>query len=77
MVQERAIDVGYPLQEQFPHLSHVALTARVPHSASRHDWSVVLLSGKQVTRSADYEVEIVDRIGTGDAFAAGLLYGLT
>ncbi len=56
----------------------VAITLRESHSASRNGWSAVLwdaASGRFV-ESPRYDVTLVDRIGGGDAFAAGLVYGL-
>jgi 2-dehydro-3-deoxygluconokinase len=58
----------------------VAITLRESYSASRNGWSAILLDEKQCTtpqRSKLYDINIVDRVGGGDSFAAGLLYGLT
>jgi 2-dehydro-3-deoxygluconokinase len=56
----------------------VAITLRESHSASRNGWSAVLYdgSGRQFHQSQRYDVVLVDRIGGGDAFAAGLIFGL-
>jgi len=44
---------------------------------SRHDLSAVCYAGDQVFKAADFiDVEVVDRVGNGDAFAAGLIHGL-
>ena len=62
----------------FPHLQWLASTMRMQHSVDRHTLSAVM-AGRDGTRhrAPDYELEaIVDRIGTGDAFAAGVLHGL-
>ena len=62
----------------FPHLQWLASTLRTQHSVDRHTLSAVL-AGRDGSwhRAPDYELEaIVDRIGTGDAFAAGVLHGL-
>ncbi len=62
----------------FPHLRWLASTLRTQHSVDRHTLSAVLVErdGKR-HRAPAYELEaIVDRIGTGDAFAAGVLHGL-
>ncbi|MFC3550536.1 sugar kinase [Lysobacter cavernae] len=62
----------------FPHLRWLASTLRSQHSVDRHTLSAVLLArdgGRE--RAPSYELTaIVDRIGTGDAFAAGVLHGL-
>ena len=51
---------------------------RESHSASDNGWSAALWDGKaqQMIQSQHYEVRLVDRIGGGDSFAAGLIYGL-
>lgn len=57
----------------------VAITLRESFSASRNGWSALLHDDtlcKTPKRSRRYEIEIVDRVGGGDSFAAGLIYGL-
>lgn len=57
----------------------VAITLRVSHSASRNGWSALLHDGRDAAtpyRSREYDLTIVDRVGGGDAFASGLIYGL-
>ena len=56
----------------------VAITLRESLSASDNGWSAVLWDGasKTLTQSQRYSVRLVDRIGGGDSFAAGLIYGL-
>jgi 2-dehydro-3-deoxygluconokinase len=62
----------------FPNLKYQAITLRESYSADRNGWSACLHNGHEFLVSARYEVtDIVDRVGTGDAFAAGLIYGLT
>ena len=56
--------------------SMVAITLRESLSASDNGWSAVLWDGKTVHQSQRYAVRLVDRIGGGDSFAAGLIYGL-
>lgn len=55
----------------------VAITLRESISASDNNWSAILYDGKQVYTSRKYAIHIVDRIGGGDSFGAGLIYGLT
>jgi 2-dehydro-3-deoxygluconokinase len=63
--------------EAFPHLEHIATTVRVEHNVDRHDLSALLATRNGTVATRVYALEaIVDRIGTGDAFAAGLLHGL-
>ncbi|MBX3007206.1 MAG: sugar kinase [Melioribacteraceae bacterium] len=57
----------------------VAITLRESHSASRNGWSALLHDSKDCVepyRSKKYDIQIVDRVGGGDAFASGLIYGL-
>ena len=57
----------------------VAITLRESFSASRNGWSAILLddkSCKNVYHSKRYDITIVDRVGGGDSFASGLIYGL-
>ncbi|MEQ9454684.1 MAG: sugar kinase [Phycisphaeraceae bacterium] len=58
----------------------VAITLRESHSASRNGWSALMLDDQECStarRSRQYDVQLVDRVGGGDSFAAGLIYGLT
>lgn len=64
--------------ETFPNLKYQAITLRESHSADHNGWSGCLFNGKQFFSSNHYELtDIVDRVGAGDSFAAGLIYGLT
>ena len=58
--------------------SMVAITLRESVSASDNGWSAVLWDGQadQFHQSQRYDLRLVDRIGGGDSFAAGLIYGL-
>ncbi len=58
--------------------SFVAITLRESHSASRNGWSAVLWDARTAAfhRSQHYDITVVDRIGGGDSFAAGLIFGL-
>ncbi len=61
---------------EFPNLRAVALTLRVSKSASHNGWSACLRDGNEFLVSRAYEItNIVDRVGAGDSFAAGLIYG--
>lgn len=63
--------------KQFPNLNMIAVTMRESHSADYNGWSAVLNTGDDFFVSAKYEIhDIVDRVGGGDAFSAGLIYGL-
>lgn len=57
----------------------VAITLRESFSASRNGWSALLLDERdcpEPVRSQRYDIQLVDRVGGGDAFASGLIYGL-
>jgi 2-dehydro-3-deoxygluconokinase len=61
----------------FPHLKYQAITLRESHSASHNGWSACLSNGRQFFVSTKYDLtHIVDRVGAGDSFAAGLIYAL-
>jgi 2-dehydro-3-deoxygluconokinase len=61
----------------FPDLRCQAITLRESHSASRNGWSACLCDRRRFAVSTSYDLtHIVDRVGAGDSFAAGLIYGL-
>lgn len=63
--------------ELFPDLSIMAITLRESQSADRNGWSACLRDKDGFRLSERYEItDIVDRVGGGDSFAAGLIYGL-
>ena len=63
--------------ERYPNACVVAITLRESLSASANRWGAVASDGKNVVFSRKYDItHIVDRVGSGDAFAAGLIYGL-
>jgi 2-dehydro-3-deoxygluconokinase len=60
----------------FPHIKVIATTLREVHSTNRHSWAAVAwVNGKTYT-SPTCELDVYDRVGGGDGFAAGLFYGL-
>ncbi|MBE7029281.1 MAG: sugar kinase [Ruminococcaceae bacterium] len=62
---------------QFPNSSKIAITLRESKSATHNDWSACIYNGKEFYVSKKYEIKnIIDRVGGGDSFAAGLIYGL-
>jgi 2-dehydro-3-deoxygluconokinase len=63
--------------ERFPGLDMVVITLRESESASRNAWSALLRTRAGIHHSRRWEIsDMVDRIGAGDAFAAGLIRGL-
>ena len=68
-------DVFKQMQEQFG-FKYIASTLRESYSASDNGWSALVYDGKQFHLSKKYDLRIVDRVGGGDSFASGLIYGL-
>lgn len=65
------------LVEQFPNLQIIAITLRGSLSANHNTWSGVLWQPDAFYVAPTYDItHIVDRVGGGDAFASGLIYGL-
>jgi len=61
----------------FPNLKYQTITLRESFSASHNGWSACLYNGSQFYVSQRYDItDIVDRVGGGDSFAAGLIYAL-
>jgi len=69
--------VGRQLMERFPKASKIIITLRGSISASHNTWSGVLWDGKKLYEAPTYQItHIVDRVGGGDSFMGGLIYGL-
>jgi 2-dehydro-3-deoxygluconokinase len=62
--------------EQHPGVKVVATTLREVHSTNRHSWSAVAWIGGRNYMAPTCELDVYDRVGGGDGFAAGLFYGL-
>ena len=62
--------------EQHPNIKLVATTLREVHSTNRHDWAAVLWLDGQRYVSPACPLDVIDRIGGGDGFASGLIYGM-
>ena len=61
----------------YPNIEMIAITLRESKSADYNGWSACLFDGSQFLLSQKYEItDIVDRVGGGDSFCAGLIYGL-
>nr|MDQ2687505.1 sugar kinase [Armatimonadota bacterium] len=67
--------VAHTLAERFG-LKSVAITLRESHSADHNGWSAMLLHEGKILQSRSHDINIVDRVGGGDSFAGGLIYGL-
>jgi len=68
-------DVAKQLADKFG-FSHVAITLRESISASVNNWSALFYDGKDYYKSKKYTINIVDRVGGGDSFGGGLIYGM-
>jgi 2-dehydro-3-deoxygluconokinase len=68
-------EVARRLMEQF-NFKYVASTLRESRSASDNGWSAMLYDGKTAYFSRKYDIHLVDRVGGGDSFASGLIFGL-
>lgn len=65
------------MQQQFPNLKIIVSTLRETHSAGRHDLGGAAFDGNSVAVSKRFEqIEVLDRVGSGDAFAAGFIHGI-
>lgn len=62
--------------EAFPNLKVIASTLRTARTASRNAWGAIALDSEGIADTAQQEVDILDRVGGGDSFASGLIYGL-
>jgi 2-dehydro-3-deoxygluconokinase len=60
----------------YPNLKLVATTLRTAHTASRNAWGAMALYEDEIVHVPQRELEILDRVGGGDSFASGLIYGL-
>jgi 2-dehydro-3-deoxygluconokinase len=69
-------EVASKMMQRFPNLKKVAITLRESLSASDNNWSAVLYDGKAFLQSRRYAIRIVDRVGGGDSFGAGLIFGM-
>jgi 2-dehydro-3-deoxygluconokinase len=68
-------DVFQQMKAKF-NFKYIASTLRESHSASDNGWSALVYDGNEFYHSKQYEVRIVDRVGSGDSFASGFIYGL-
>ena len=68
-------DIFRQMKEKF-NFKYIATTLRESHSASDNGWSALIYDGKEFYHSKKYDIRIVDRVGGGDSFSGGLIYGL-
>lgn len=71
------LSVCKQMTKKFPRAKKVITTLRGSISASHNTWAGVLYDGKTMFKSSEYQItDIVDRVGGGDSFMGGLIYGL-
>jgi 2-dehydro-3-deoxygluconokinase len=74
---EAYLSVSKKIMEQVPRCKKVITTLRGSLSASHNTWSGVLYDGSNLYKAPEYDItHIVDRVGGGDSFMGGLIYGL-
>ena len=59
----------------YPNLKLIASTLRTAHTASRNAWGAIALYQDQIVHVPQLDIDIYDRVGGGDSFASGLIYG--
>jgi 2-dehydro-3-deoxygluconokinase len=65
------------LKKRFPKAKKVIITLRGSINADHNTWSGVLWNGRQLLKAPTYDItHIVDRVGGGDSFMGGLIFGL-
>ena len=70
-------ELGDKVLREYPNMKMIAITLRESHSADHNGWSACLNDGKNFYLSRQYEIkDSIDRVGGGDSFAGGLIYGL-
>ena len=75
--QRRFQSVGEQLMKRFPRAKKVIITLRGSINANHNTWGGVLWDGSTLYQSPRYDItHIVDRVGGGDSFMGGLIYGL-
>jgi 2-dehydro-3-deoxygluconokinase len=60
----------------YPNLKMIASTLRTAHTATRNAWGAIALYEDKIVHVSQKEIEILDRVGGGDSFASGLIYGM-
>jgi 2-dehydro-3-deoxygluconokinase len=60
----------------YPNLKVIATTLRTAHTASRNAWGAIALFKDEIVHVAQRDIDILDRVGGGDSFASGLIYGI-
>jgi len=67
-------EVAKALADQF-HLEAVAITLRETPSVWRNTWTAIVYADGKIHRGPKFDIEVVDRVGSGDSFSGGFLFG--
>ena len=65
------------VQAAYPHVSVFATTLREVFNANAHNWGAIMLADGKWSVEMPREIQVLDRIGGGDGFVGGLLYGIS
>ncbi len=69
--------IAQTAKKLYPNIQNIAITLRESKSANHNDWSACFYDGTKFHVSKKYQItDIVDRVGGGDSFSGGLIYGL-
>lgn len=75
--REKYKELGNKVLQTYPNMKMIAITLRESHSADYNGWAACLNDRENFYVSKKYEIrDIIDRVGGGDSFAGGLIYGL-
>ena len=75
--REKYKELGNKVLAAYPNMKMIAITLRESHSADYNGWAACLNDRDNFYISKKYEIrDIIDRVGGGDSFAGGLIYGL-
>lgn len=75
--QGQFMSVGEQMMQRFPNCKKMAVSLRGAINANHNTWGGILYDGTRLLESLRYDLsDIVDRVGGGDSFAAGLIYGM-
>lgn len=75
--QSSFLSVCQQMMERFPRCKKIAVTLRGAINANHNTWSGILYNGNELLTSRRYDItDIVDRVGGGDSFMGGLIFGL-
>ncbi|MBU2051290.1 MAG: sugar kinase [Gammaproteobacteria bacterium] len=72
-----ARSLGEKIKSRFPRLKNIGITIRSSSTAEHHEWRAYFQNETESVFSRAYEMQnVIDRVGTGDAFSAGFIFGL-